>query len=225
MGKKKSETAPVGPHEEKKCVVFMGKTVPVDQTIQHLSTRSLTFLLLHDRKKVYNKILQYFAMHYLTPPRLRVKLQALRGVRFKDPQSVFIGDHVNFDERLPENISLGRAVWMAAGCRIISHRFISWRFIEKAHVTIEDYVRIGVNAVIVGPLRIGEGAAIGPGALVTKDVPPYTIISGAPAKPLGPVPKSIVDYELFIKGDYETGTVLQKDATGADGDSGAKNEK
>ena len=64
---------------------------------------------------------------------------------------------MNFDERMPEIISLGRGVWIAAGCRIISHRFISYRFIEKAHVVLEDYVRVAVNAVIIGPVRIGEG--------------------------------------------------------------------
>ncbi len=51
---------------------------------------------------------------------------------------------------------------------------------------------------------------IGPGALVTKDVPPYTAVGCVPAKRLGPVPKSTVDYELFVKRDFETATVMRK---------------
>jgi len=59
-------------------------------------------------------------------------------------------------------------------------------------------------------VRIGEGAAIAPGALVTKDVPPYTVFSGARAKAIGPVPRKLVDYELLVRNDFETGTFLQK---------------
>ncbi len=199
-----------GETEETRCIDFLGKYVPIDQTIQHTAPKGLKYVLLHDRKKIYSKILQWLALHYLTPPPLRVKLQAWRGVRFQDPKTVFIGDGVNFDERSPETISLGRGVWIAAGCRIISHRFISYRFVEKAHVVFENYVRVAVNAVIIGPARIGEGATIAPGAIVTKDVPPYTIVSGKPAKPIGPIPKKYVDFELLAQGDFETGTSMQK---------------
>lgn len=192
--------------EEKRSDAFRPRDV-IDhaQTIEHVSAKGLRYILLHDRKKIYNKILQYLAMHYLTPPQLRVRLQALRGVRFKDPASVFLGENISFDERLPENIYVGRAVWMAAGCRILAHRFISWRFVEKAHVVFEDYVRVGVNAIIVGPVTIGKGAAVAPGAVVLKDVPPYTAVGGVPAKPIALVPEDMVDYELFVKGDYTTG--------------------
>ncbi len=198
------------PPEERECIEFMGKVVPLDQTLPHVSHKGLKYVLLHDRRKIYSKILQYLALYYLTPPQFRVRLQAWRGVRFKDPKSVFIGDHVNFDERVPENISVGRGVWIAAGCRIISHRFISYRFMEKAEVVFEDYVRIGVNAVIVGPVRIGEGSAIGPGAVVTKDVPPYSVVSGPTAKVIGPIPRKLVDYELLAENDFETAVVRRK---------------
>lgn len=182
--------------------------VKLDSTIQHVSVRGWKHILLHDRRKVYNKLLQYLAMHYLTPPRLRVRLQALRGVRFKDPGSVFLGENISFDERVPENIRMGRAVWMAAGTRILTHRFISWRFIETAHVVFEDYVRVGADAIIIGPVTIGKGAAVAPGAVVLKDVPAFTAVGGVPAKPIAMVPEDIVDYELFVKGDYVTGAEL-----------------
>jgi len=208
--------------EEARCLEFMGTMVRIDQTLQHTAPKGLKYVLLHDRRKIYSKILQWFALHYVTPPTFRVKLQARRGVRFKDPKSVFIGDGVNFDERMPENISLGRGVWIAAGCRIISHRFISYRFVEGARVVLEDYVRVAVNAVIIGPVRIGEGAVIAPGAIVTKDVPPYTVVSGATAKAIGPVPKKLVDYELLVKGDFETGTSMEKVAPGRTGKTGGE---
>ena len=140
MGERQEEMDTCSQLEEARCLEFMGTMVRIDQTIQHTAAKGLTHVLLHDRRKIYSKILQWFALYYMTPPPFRVKLQARRGVRFKDPKSVFIGDGVNFDERIPESISLGRGVWIAAGCRIISHRFISYRFAERAQVVLEDLV-------------------------------------------------------------------------------------
>lgn len=49
-------------------------------------------------------------------------------------------------------------------------------------VIIEDDVWIGQNAVILAGVKISKGAVIGSGAIVTKDIPPYSIAVGVPAK-------------------------------------------
>jgi acetyltransferase-like isoleucine patch superfamily enzyme len=49
---------------------------------------------------------------------------------------------------------------------------------------IGDHVSIGSNATILGGLAIGNGAMIGAGSVVTKDVPPFEIWAGNPAKKL-----------------------------------------
>ncbi|HEU4410060.1 MAG TPA: acyltransferase, partial [Polyangiaceae bacterium] len=46
---------------------------------------------------------------------------------------------------------------------------------------------VGANATIVCGVRIGEGAMVGAGAVVTRDVPPYALAVGAPARVVGPV--------------------------------------
>jgi len=51
-----------------------------------------------------------------------------------------------------------------------------------APVIIEDYVYIGPRAIILPGVRIGYGAVVGAGAVVTKDVPPYAVVGGVPAK-------------------------------------------
>jgi acetyltransferase-like isoleucine patch superfamily enzyme len=49
-------------------------------------------------------------------------------------------------------------------------------------ITIGDYVWVGGNSVILQGITVGEGAIIGAGSVVTKDVKPYTIVGGVPAK-------------------------------------------
>lgn len=54
--------------------------------------------------------------------------------------------------------------------------------LDKRKITIEDNVWIGANAVITPGITIGTGSIIGAGAVVTKDVPPYSVMGGVPAR-------------------------------------------
>ena len=54
--------------------------------------------------------------------------------------------------------------------------------LEGGETIIEDDVWIGAGAIIFPKIRIGKGAVIGAGAVVTKDVPPKTVVAGVPAK-------------------------------------------
>lgn len=49
-------------------------------------------------------------------------------------------------------------------------------------ITVEDNVWIGANAVITAGITVGKHAVVGAGSIVTKDVPPYSIVVGNPAK-------------------------------------------
>ena len=53
---------------------------------------------------------------------------------------------------------------------------------EKNDIVVDDDVWIGYEAVIMSGVTIGDGAIIGTRAVVTKDVPPYTIVGGVPAR-------------------------------------------
>jgi len=54
--------------------------------------------------------------------------------------------------------------------------------ISSGPIIIEENVWIGDKATILGNVRIGEGSVIGSNAVVTKDVPPYSVVAGVPAQ-------------------------------------------
>lgn len=53
---------------------------------------------------------------------------------------------------------------------------------SKGKIVIENDVWIGANAMILSGVKIGNGAVVAAGSVVTKDVPPYAIVGGVPAK-------------------------------------------
>lgn len=69
---------------------------------------------------------------------------------------------------------------------------------NKGDIVIGNDVWIGYEAVILAGVTVGDGAVIGARAVVTKDVPPYTIVGGVPAKP------------IRMRFDQETVDALQK---------------
>ena len=63
-----------------------------------------------------------------------------------------------------------------------------WTYVKMAPVMIESKVWIGFNAIVLKGVTIGEGAVVGAGAVVTKDVPPWTVVAGNPAKIIREIP-------------------------------------
>jgi len=63
-------------------------------------------------------------------------------------------------------------------------------------VEIEDYVFIGPRAIILPGLKIGKGAVVGAGAVVTKDVSEFKIVGGVPAKEIGERKNKTPNYKL-----------------------------
>jgi len=77
----------------------------------------------------------------------------------------------------------------------------SYEAISKGDIVVEDDVWIGHGATILSGVRIGQGAVIAAGAVVTKDVPPYAVVGGVPAKVIKyRFPPHIV--EELLKVDY-----------------------
>ena len=88
------------------------------------------------------------------------------------------------------NITIGKNVGIGPTVKILtSFHSEEGRSVPILHskinfkqVIIEDDADLGIGAIILPGVTIGKGAQIGAGAVVTKDVEPYTVVAGVPAK-------------------------------------------
>jgi acetyltransferase-like isoleucine patch superfamily enzyme len=77
-----------------------------------------------------------------------------------------------------------------------------FRCVVRGSVTVGAHVVIGANSVVLPNVRIGVGAAVGAGSVVTRDLEPWTIYAGVPARPLKTRLKDPVleaEQQLFAK--------------------------
>ncbi|MFK7803644.1 MAG: DapH/DapD/GlmU-related protein [Anaerolineae bacterium] len=89
-------------------------------------------------------------------------------------------------------VSIGNRVFTSPFSQIIAVNHIfddpQVSFIDQGitaeGIIIEDDVWIGASAIITDGVRIGKGSVVAAGAVVTKDVPPHTVVAGVPAKPI-----------------------------------------
>lgn len=100
-----------------------------------------------------------------------------------------------------DSVEIGSDVLISWGCVIVDHDSHSviwnnrkddvtnwlrgnkyWSNVSIAPVRINDKSWLGFNSIILKGVTIGEGAVVGAGSVVTKDVEPYTVVAGNPAK-------------------------------------------
>ena len=105
---------------------------------------------------------------------------------------VIIGDHtrIGLHNTIIGPVEIGNNVNLAQGITVtaLNHNFsdtnkrIDEQGVSTNPVTIEDDVWVGANAVILPGVTIGEHCVVAAGAIVTKDVPPHSLVAGVPAK-------------------------------------------
>ncbi|MBK9049930.1 MAG: acyltransferase [Chloroflexi bacterium] len=71
-------------------------------------------------------------------------------------------------------------------------------------IVIEDDVWLGAGAVITDGVRVGQGSVVAAGAVVTKDVPPHTVVAGVPAKVIKQIEKGTDGHHLGRTIYFET---------------------
>lgn len=120
-----------------------------------------------------------------------VSLRGVKGIKIGDNCS--IGPGVLLDGR--SGLEIGKNVTVAYEAIIwsLSHDYNSPIFASKgAKVIIDDYAWICSRSIIMPGVHIGKGAVVASGAVVTKDVDPYVVVGGIPAKTIGK--RDCIDY-------------------------------
>jgi acetyltransferase-like isoleucine patch superfamily enzyme len=134
---------------------------------------------------------------------------ALHPDTFTIGSGVFIGDHAIIQGRIDGTCSIGNRVWIGPQSyfdarSLVIEDYVGWgpgaKVLGSMHtgipadiptvqtdlaikpVRICAWADIGVNAVVLPGVTIGKGAVVGAGAVVTEDVPPFSIVAGVPAK-------------------------------------------
>lgn len=150
------------------------------------------------------KIMAVLNNSYHTPEKIRELFSALIGREVDEGFGMF----PPFYTDCGRNIHVGRNVFINSCCHfqdqggiyiddgaLIGHNVVlatlnHGRLPEKRHdllpspIYIGKNVWIGASAVVLPGVRIGDGAIVAAGAVVTKDVPPNTVVGGVPARQL-----------------------------------------
>lgn len=130
------------------------------------------------------------------------RLWVLSPWKLRIGQSSVVGDHAILDAR--GGLTIGRNVNLSTRVAIWTgqHDYQSPDFAYvDAPVRIEDYAWISFRATILPGVTIGEGAVVAACALVTKDVEPYTMVAGVPARAIGTRTRDL-RYDLRANNNY-----------------------
>ena len=102
----------------------------------------------------------------------------------------FIGNGVFLNAYAP--ITIGRYCGIAAGCYLITwnhdvaNKEIKLRDTDKvtSNIIIGNGVWLGYGAIVLPGIKLGDGCVVAAGAIVTKNVEPWVVVAGVPAKPI-----------------------------------------
>lgn len=127
-----------------------------------------------------------------------IRVLGLKLCGFKVGQNVYVGGGLIVASLISENscsLTIKNRVAIGPRVTLILSSDANWsnltRVIKpiKGSITLEDDCWIGAGAIIMPNITVGSSSIIGAGAVVTKDVPPFTIVAGVPARKIKTVDK------------------------------------
>jgi serine acetyltransferase len=125
---------------------------------------------------IRNRLFQHLARTLPGARSLRVALHRARGVHIGE--GVWIGYDVILDTSRPHLITIEDRVSLSMRVTVIAH------FRETQGVKVEQDAFVGPGAIILPNVTIGRGAVVTAGSVVTRSVPPMTLVQGNPAVPI-----------------------------------------
>ena len=141
----------------------------------------------HIRSLIYKKIFKvemasgaiiYYGAEIRGPYNLKLERGAVVGDRcVLDARRGYI--------RIGKNVQLGNSVNLWTGSHDYNDPWFRSLPGKRGPIEIEDYVWIGPGVTVLHSVKIGKGAVVGAGSIITKDVEPYSVMAGIPAKKVG----------------------------------------
>ena len=137
----------------------------------------------------YKRLLKLLAKH---TPGYHVRRQLLRMAGYVIGEEVYIGeDLIIIDElddrarvRIGNRVAIAERVTLVVSSNPNCSRIRPFVKCLHGHIEIGDDAWLGTGCIILPDVRIGRGAVVGAGSVVTKDVPDLMVVTGVPAKPM-----------------------------------------
>lgn len=169
---------------------------------ERVTGASEAHLAMHEASQQAIRICAEINGAYREPAELRALMAELTGRPVPDDFNLFPPFNTDFGK----NIHLGRGVFVNAGCKfqdqggvylgdrvLVGHNVVLATLnhdLDPAHradmlpapIRVGDDVWLGSGSIVLPGVTIGEGAVVAAGAVVTRDVPPRTVVAGVPAR-------------------------------------------
>lgn len=153
--------------------------------------------------KHLEKMLDRFYLEPFAPRKLRPIL--IRKMGCHVGKNTFFGDYVRMDTSYADMIYIGDYTHITSGCRLLCHqRDLTGYCVgdnaadlgyKTGEIHIGKGVMVGMESIIMPGVTIGDGAIIGAGSIVTRDIPAWTIATGRPAKVVKEIPERKIGEE------------------------------
>ena len=150
--------------------------------------------------KHLEKMLDRFYLEPFAPRKLRPIL--IRKMGCHVGKNTFFGDYVRMDTSYAHMIYIDDYAHITSGCRLLCHqRDLTGYCVgdnaadlgyRTGEIHIGKGVMVGMETIIMPGVTIGDGAIIGAGSIVTKDIPAWTIATGRPAKVIKSIPERVI---------------------------------
>lgn len=143
----------------------------------------LNLIPLYFIRKIFLKI---FGMKIGNNSKIDLRQYILAPNKISIGNNCHINQHCFLDGRggviINDNVSISHYVKLVTGSHDMNSKDFSGKFNS---IVINDYAWLGIGCTILQGVKIGKGAVIAAGAVVTKDVPDYSVVGGVPAKIIG----------------------------------------
>lgn len=149
------------------------------------------------RLKFLEGMLDWAILEPFEPRKLRPFI--LRRMGCKVGKGCFIGDYVRVDTSHTDMITIEDSVSIASGSRLLCHQrdFSDYRvgddYMKLGYIVKPIHLKkgclIGMESLVMPGVTVGEGAVVGAGSLIVKDVPDWCVAVGRPARVVKEIPK------------------------------------